>query len=178
MSSFHCARTSCTSTASRGKTMEKSQMRPASPSARWWSPGASSCTWPIQAAASPAWTSSGRPSPNVSLLFREGMAAPRNAFRTARLGSDTSREPRTFLGHLHGDDVRLLTHEFGLHNLSIRSHSRIRPLTSNDRASAGRSAASESCRDNSESGARRSPGCAAIQRYFGYMRRIPLPTAR
>ncbi|WFU74176.1 hypothetical protein [Bradyrhizobium sp. CB2312] len=30
---------------------------------------------------------------------------------------DTAREPRMFLGHLHADDVRLLAHEFGLHNL-------------------------------------------------------------
>ena len=28
---------------------------------------------------------------------------------------DTVREPRMFLGQLHSDDVRLLTHEFGLH---------------------------------------------------------------
>ncbi|EHR01259.1 hypothetical protein [Bradyrhizobium sp. WSM471] len=28
---------------------------------------------------------------------------------------DSAREPRMFLGHLHRDDVRLLTHEFGLH---------------------------------------------------------------
>jgi hypothetical protein len=28
---------------------------------------------------------------------------------------DTAREPRMFLGQLHDDDVRLLTHEFGLH---------------------------------------------------------------
>lgn len=35
---------------------------------------------------------------------------------------DTAREPRMFLGHLHSDDVRLLTHEFGLHNLETFGH--------------------------------------------------------
>ncbi|MBR1177989.1 hypothetical protein JQ617_28785 [Bradyrhizobium sp. KB893862 SZCCT0404] len=35
---------------------------------------------------------------------------------------DTAREPRMFLGHLHSDDVRLLAHEFGLHNLESLGH--------------------------------------------------------
>lgn len=35
---------------------------------------------------------------------------------------DTAREPRMFLGHLHSDDVRLLAHEFGLHNLETLGH--------------------------------------------------------
>ncbi|TCU63747.1 hypothetical protein EDE08_118100 [Bradyrhizobium sp. R2.2-H] len=35
---------------------------------------------------------------------------------------DTAREPRMFLGHLHTDDVRLLAHEFGLHNLESLDH--------------------------------------------------------
>jgi hypothetical protein len=35
---------------------------------------------------------------------------------------DTAREPRMFLGHLHSDDVRLLTHEFGLHRPGFLGH--------------------------------------------------------
>lgn len=35
---------------------------------------------------------------------------------------DTAREPRMFLGHLHSHDVRLLAHEFGLHNLETLGH--------------------------------------------------------
>ncbi|MGY4408719.1 hypothetical protein ACVWW4_000455 [Bradyrhizobium sp. LB7.1] len=35
---------------------------------------------------------------------------------------DTAREPRMFLGHLHSDDVRLLNHEFGLHQRGFLGH--------------------------------------------------------
>lgn len=35
---------------------------------------------------------------------------------------DTAREPQMFLGHLHGDDVRLLRYEFGLHSLDSLGH--------------------------------------------------------
>jgi hypothetical protein len=35
---------------------------------------------------------------------------------------DSSNEPRTFLGQLHIDDVRLLTHEFGLHRRNFLGH--------------------------------------------------------
>jgi hypothetical protein len=35
---------------------------------------------------------------------------------------DSPREPRMFLGHLHGDDVRLLIHEFGLHRSDFLGH--------------------------------------------------------
>jgi hypothetical protein len=35
---------------------------------------------------------------------------------------DSAREPRMFLGHLHRDDVRLLTHEFGLHRRGSVDH--------------------------------------------------------
>jgi hypothetical protein len=35
---------------------------------------------------------------------------------------DSSNEPRMFLGQLHIDDVRLLTHEFGLHRRNFLGH--------------------------------------------------------
>jgi len=35
---------------------------------------------------------------------------------------DTAREPQMFLGRLHSDDARLLTHEFGLHRPAFRGH--------------------------------------------------------
>ncbi|TAI59860.1 hypothetical protein, partial [Bradyrhizobium sp. Leo170] len=35
---------------------------------------------------------------------------------------DSPREPRMFLGHLDSDDVRLFTHEFGLHSLESLDH--------------------------------------------------------